>query len=369
MKTMHLLLVLGIWFNSHLAVAAIGGIGDGGGQAVVCRDENSQIVSAELLDIYEAKNFFLFDLKYDSKLSTLDLARQKAKIVGESMALGLSTSKWTSTIGNIPTDSYELSSKLLSTWPSKVDVATEWVEWLESNSKRIPSGVAIPAVGDSHPRIVPSKKGCQIEQVAIYKDGNRSIYFVEDIWQKFDSLSQAALLLHESIYFQIRQTGDLTSDRTRKIVGLLFANYNFTPLLAGTPNVVLSCWTTDPEAKFRFLIYDVLDKTATANFLVWNGQSAVNQIKTSLAATPFKKYFKLPSEPNIIDSTSNIGIVSDQVIDANTYQFSFTKLGDMSFQISGYSFSKENDLPVKCNSHLTRWEIKPDGSNEIGPVP
>src|SRR5688572_3302365 len=133
----------------------------------------------------------------------------------------------------------------------------------------IPGEIAIPPVGDSRPRVLPTKKGCAIEQVAVYADGTHKVRIVEHVWNKFSDADKAGLLIHEALYRRLRELGDSTSDRARKVVGYLFGGHEFHGLLDGAPLKFLTCWSNDKEASFRFIVYPANSGTVTAHFLVY----------------------------------------------------------------------------------------------------
>lgn len=82
---------------------------------------------------------------------------------------------------------------------------------------------------DSFYRISPEAETCpggivKYIQVANFID-EENLYIRKLYWSRMDEINRAALVLHEAIYFVLREKlGDTNSTRTRRIVGLIFSN-------------------------------------------------------------------------------------------------------------------------------------------------
>ncbi|MFL5785433.1 MAG: hypothetical protein ACJ76H_12520 [Bacteriovoracaceae bacterium] len=172
-----------------------------GGDAVVCRNPNNQIIRARLLDYVEADKFYpdlsihfmtgINDLTYFELLAT--------KLVGispdvfvtfrrESKKLALRFSE--GTIGYQPHPDYVFVKdfKLLS----------------------------VPDLGLRKPIAVA--KGCKIEQLVIrYKRFDRTTYYIQsELFNKLSPVDRRGLMLHEALYHTFNlYYGDHDSARTR----------------------------------------------------------------------------------------------------------------------------------------------------------
>ncbi|MGZ3712827.1 MAG: hypothetical protein ACXVBE_13775, partial [Bdellovibrionota bacterium] len=83
-----------------------------------------------------------------------------------------------------------------------------------------------------------------------------------NIWNAFDSQSQAALLAHEFIYAPYRNMGDVTSESARRVVGRFFAAAPMPDVKEGMPAGALSCGTSiepvngvKPKGASTFAVY------------------------------------------------------------------------------------------------------------------
>jgi hypothetical protein len=112
----------------------------------------------------------------------------------------------------------------------------------------LPSGVGLELTEDVGNFIRP--KSCDIVQIVNYRNTGE-VYIDSDLWNILDSTHKAASLVHEAIYWYLRQAGneidrqtgklkrvELDSARVRKIVSYLFSNLKLKTLgtEAGGPN-------------------------------------------------------------------------------------------------------------------------------------
>lgn len=161
-----------------------------GGMAVVCRDKDQNILSAELYDLWEGReNGLTIPTTSESVENQITLALNK---LGRNATEG----------------AYRLVKNN--------------VENLKGAYKKIPSDRFLNDTGDAS--LPPTGiKGCHPEQVANFQSESK-ILVNDEIFSKMDETSQAALEIHEAIYkiarvfFQVK-----TSDTTRPLVALLFS--------------------------------------------------------------------------------------------------------------------------------------------------
>jgi hypothetical protein len=90
------------------------------------------------------------------------------------------------------------------------------------NSQRKPLALTADATVPALP------KNCQVVQIAIWQP-NGEIALDLNLWEKLGVRDQAALKLHEYIYFYARKEGATTSDETRWLIGSAFSNLPLQP--------------------------------------------------------------------------------------------------------------------------------------------
>jgi hypothetical protein len=351
------------------SVGYAGGIGDGGGQGVVCRNDDGSVASAKLLDLVEAQKYFLLKLKDESSSRPyLEIADEYAAILDGANFTSFPTSQWSSHPSSATSWEweYEINPPFLHT-----KFIRSAVDGIDAGKMLIPGDdFKIPAVGDSHPLIVPTAKGCGIEQIAIYKDGINQVHFVGAIWEKLSNIDKAGLLIHEALYRSFREMGETTSDRARKTIGYLFSGLKFERVLDGLPKKYLFCWTRDPEVSFRFAVYPNRNGLAVAQFLVYDGQIMVRKTLGLLDFRPFAKKFGLPMSP-----VGNYGILrsmDNPLLDRPRYDFEMktdSKGGPVTMTIEASTLMNGKDpKQISCRSQLSSVFYGADGSVGAGPA-
>ena len=203
--------------------AVAGGIGSsGGGFAVVCRSAAKTIQSATLLDLYEAKrNGFklrpakaTIDAEYKEYLRQLRLAADDKRPVSQDDVLAFHKD-------------------------------------LDVNFVFSPDGVSIGSTSDLGP--VPSvPAGCAIEQLAVYRDSENTVYVNESLWKALDAQSAVGLYSHESLYFTYRQAGEKTSEMVRKLLPSFFQVTDAPSQSAGIPANSPQCYARIADGETRF---------------------------------------------------------------------------------------------------------------------
>lgn len=155
-----------------------------GGDAVICPDK-----SPILLDLYEATETLITSSKTDPY-----------KIVQDRLSL------------------------LVAIAPK---LATQYTKKLVKMSGDIEFKPDIQLVNIKDSKHLSMPKNCSLKQVAIRKNAvtqaEKLFLFDKDIWDKMDSLNQAALLMHEIIYDHFYKLDEKDSVKARKINVLLFS--------------------------------------------------------------------------------------------------------------------------------------------------
>lgn len=207
--------------------ASSGGIGSsGGGHAVVCRNGDGSIKSAELLDIYEARR---------NGIKLRDA-------VGDELGEFKIYVEYLRHAGN-------------DSRPVSADDLLEYTEDQRKFYNFVDADRPLPSTGDTgahHP--VPT--GCAMEQLAVYHDDVHKIDVSLEIFTRLDSLNRVALFAHESNYFLYRRSGDVTSTLTRKVIATLFAQDLPQQEEEGVPmGVAKRCFSRSKNDAFQAMFY------------------------------------------------------------------------------------------------------------------
>jgi hypothetical protein len=162
-----------------------------GGVGVVCRTPKGQILSAQMLDIFEGKNMDANPLHYAENGMDLDTRIQLA------------------TVQMVP------NSKFLA------DFLTE-LSKVKANVVVLPrEDVGLTPTNDAFPALY--KKGCAFEQVANYMADGK-IRVDREIYRHLNELNRAALYVHEAVYAVARaDAGETNSIRSRKLTAQVLA--------------------------------------------------------------------------------------------------------------------------------------------------
>jgi hypothetical protein len=163
-----------------LNIYAAGAISGGGGKAVVCRDSNQKIISAETLDLYEGRVLYNLNIP-SSPLPMWQLVDRALQVVDDRMIY-----------------SYTYNVR---------------------DGMQIVHGSDLQPIDDD--AAVAAPHNCRLEQVANYFTDTK-ILINGDIWDQMSPTSQAALILHEAVYKVDRMVGAKNSFRSRHVVASLF---------------------------------------------------------------------------------------------------------------------------------------------------
>lgn len=166
---MKLLILTMLTFN--FAWAQKGQIGNGG-DAVVCRDANGKIKSAELLDFYEAQT---------SMSPPIDIKLDDRKPYKDNLAV--------------------LFDRIFKKDPAFFEKVYELANSFEADTFFKSSAELVDIPDSEH---LSFRKGCKVEQVAIQQApiSSRMKYYTidKDIWDAMSTSHQAGLVLHEILY-------------------------------------------------------------------------------------------------------------------------------------------------------------------------
>lgn len=202
------------------------GVGSSGGaKSVVCRDANKNIISTQILDLYEAKELRNENLK--NPLGTL--TQEYVRFLGE--------------LRRVSDDSRPVSKADRDQF--KRDFS-KTISFKKHKLKKLNDVKSIPKLAS----------GCELEQFAIYNDNTHKISVNQEIWNHSSSLDQIALWAHEVFYFMNRRVGASYSDVSRKTTAQFFTALAPNPTKEGVPLDSPSCWTNSNTHQFQFFVYD-----------------------------------------------------------------------------------------------------------------
>jgi len=175
-------------------IAAYGGgkeVGNGG-TAVVCRNSDGSIRTAELLDFYEAR-----------------------VIRGIDVNLGDATIGWKGK-ANLEVD------RLQKNDPDRYELYLDRVDQFMSEAEML-TGVTLTPIQDVDNIAIPV--GCLLEQVAVQREpefpGDKRYFLNQEIWNALSEDGKAGLVLHEVIYREAIAGGASDSVATRYFNSLL----------------------------------------------------------------------------------------------------------------------------------------------------
>jgi hypothetical protein len=192
---------------------AAGGVDGGGGKGVVCRNDQNQIIKAEVLDIYEGR------VQYGHRIPS-----SSSQVMSQA----------------------DEAIRSISSGRNKVfqDSVLKMAHFINLRKIILPDGTGLEDIDDSHHVIVP--KGCKIEQLANFTKQNQ-ILIDGEIWKNLDNTNKAALLVHEALYKWFRNYGATHSIRARKFVSLGFMGIEANDIKADIPADALYCHTLPNE--------------------------------------------------------------------------------------------------------------------------
>lgn len=236
--------------SAWAASANAGTVAGGGGKGVVCRNADGSIRSAELLDLWEARE--IYGLKAKQSDDTLEHQVRDA-----ALALGKS----------IPSDHINLrygTNEHMKPYegPAAVSllIRLNALIFLQPESKPIRRlhGVKLAPTNDSLESVTPAD--CEIEQIVRYTDqsrGHGSVLANQDIIDHLDSVNHAALIAHEAMYKLFRDNySEPNSLRIRRAIGLAFSGHQFQSLnRAELPDEYFECTDGNTAAPSKLFVF------------------------------------------------------------------------------------------------------------------
>jgi hypothetical protein len=351
-----------------LAETKLGGNSDGGGNAVVCRDAQDNVVSAEMLDLFEARLIHDRVPNVDPNKDYFELAREVALRIDEGGSgrdmLSLSTLREGGPGGRILERNMSFFPQVRWAWTDQ-DVR------LAKRVMRVVPGVGLKKIMDYDSPFIP--KNCKVEQLAVYQDKTERLLVAGEIWEKMDNVNRAALLVHEGVYKGHRRAGATNSDRARWMVGLAFSSYPFEWILKGIPKEHVICFTHEDNPANVIVFYGKREGVLTAQFLRLNGNVMFSLARKSFSAKVLPSFFgtKLEGPAHHEYGSSWTDDISSPVLEEPMINLShLVRDGKVSFtmgfpQNQAYDISMEK--PMTCRSQEKEIPESPV-QKPVGPI-
>lgn len=320
-----------------------GNVRGNGGGVVVCRDGQGKILSAEILDFYEARELRHMQHDFGPATSTY---MEKVKYVLERrrQVAPVRTIQW-----------------------------GKWADSFESESTRL-SNVELELINDSLIQAWP--RGCKIEQIVIQHvpkfPEDRRYIVNQDLWLALNEENKAGLILHEVIYREAILYGHEDSVATRYVSSVWSS--------PGTPTYLVSQSALNDffkMVKFAFIEWQGTAPTAyDCNYYYEDGIQFYFSLdrENFISGAIYHSYF--PSAPISIRIASSQIVLSlkpnlEQSCDIRpagelntdgTLRYLYARSGDVVIQNQTLSFSKftydspAEGLSLKTKSSFTKLQ-------------
>jgi len=238
------LAITGFFSLLYSGMANAGGVDGGGGKVVVCRDSGGSIISAELLDLWEANHLF----QYVIVESTLPV---KAQVQAA--------------FDRIKNYNDEFSADSMDQMLNN-RAAPFLGQATKAQIERL-HGIKLTPTDDSYEIAFPSN--CPVENVVRWGLGpsGTMITVNEDIFEALSPTAQAALIVHEAFYALSRDSYYATDSRqTRRVVGYIFAGNSLISDLSQMPVSLIKCENKDINARRRSVVRFYNNASGSAQF-------------------------------------------------------------------------------------------------------
>ena len=224
--------------NLTSSLPALAGPGiSGGGKGVICRDANRRVISAETLDLWEARE--IYGLVPKVSAGTL---RETVLEAMENLSHSFRADEIESfdnegkRESGAPVIFETMQNHAYPFFKKEGDPSNVEIRWLRN--------VNLTPTNDAYDSATPAD--CAIEQIISFGDSGMmsgKMLINKDLWDRLDPTNQAALIVHEAYYKVLRYfNAELSSLRTRRAVGLAFNGHRFATLSeAALPKEYYSC--------------------------------------------------------------------------------------------------------------------------------
>ncbi|MGZ3771104.1 MAG: hypothetical protein ACXVCP_14125 [Bdellovibrio sp.] len=231
------------------ATSTLAGVKDvgNGGDAIVCRNPQGVIQTAELLDYYEARTNFDWQINEAGNLHEI-------------------LNRYLERLGKV--NSY------------RIDEYRQRIEQFFAEAKFL-NNVELVDIPDSDHTSFPH--GCKVEQLVIQKSdllpGEKRYTINKDIWDVLDAKNQAGIILHEIVY---RETLGQHSRYVRYFVGLVASNNLMNLSLPQQDELFNNLGTREfiiPPAKYRISYYGFDEHGAPKEITISANGDLFNKMK------------------------------------------------------------------------------------------
>ena len=223
MKILKCIIIISISALSGAVASA--GQDRGGGKGVVCRDSQNNVLTAELLDLWEAQN--LRGKKIISSSGNMNT----------DMELALNRAKYIfSEEDQRVYDSLKFASVNIMNCTDKNKPCTF------KNVVRV-TGVDLPISNDSLEGNLSLPLGCKVEQVIGFEHSYSPIWTLNmDLVEKMDTINLVSLSLHEGVYGLLDTYGnEQNSERVRRVIGHVMSGGSFLRLADQIKKPYIQC--------------------------------------------------------------------------------------------------------------------------------
>jgi hypothetical protein len=305
-----IILLTNIVLSVGAAHAHTGPGSDGGGKAVVCRNKG-KIASAEILDLFEARNLYNLKAMPEVPSVTVDGIVSAAKKKLE----------------------HSVDQPEIELFPE--------IDKIPSLMHLVKPQAILNAVDDAGPVATPDKlkKNCKLEQLANYTSEN-DLFVNEEIWKELDNRNKAALILHEGIYKFERTYGAKDSRRSRKVVAYAMSTTDFEDVHAGIPEDAQLC-VSDTD---RFYLWPNSAGGTWVQYLVKGGQNVYSR---TVALVPISLPWP-PAGVNCGNSQETCGFTATAVVHSTFDNWEIVGFGTKPIDGKTTLVSVESDSPIQC---------------------
>ncbi len=320
-----------------MTALAAGGVDSEGGKAIVCRNPNREIRSAELLDLFEGRILYQRE-----PLPSNQSFPDQLKVVADRVQ---KIKPWSLYLVDVHRSAYEM-----------FHYAT-----------MLPKGVRLGPTDDAIQVIIP--EGCGIEQAASYNTRLQRLIIDSEIWEKFDEVNRTSLIMHETIYDALRRSSDeKDSFYTRQVVSYIMSKADLPSPWDGVPKTAYSCVTTPGHSSYPiswFYLYQDQAKHFVFQWIMvnklptflptfvrfaWGGNDGYSMDQLTGATSYKGNNFTEGSNGTVGDS--NLAVIVGWDFNLRISYDAKTDNGKIRFGIllhrPGESGDNENYLPVQC---------------------
>lgn len=261
-----------------------------GGHAIVCRNPDGSIRSAQLLDLYEWDMHLglEYELPAPGSSEEVNLMLLAQKIYPYSA----------------------MASQALYNEFLRIKGAFHFIR----------SGHVLEKTLDAFPAFTP--RGCEVEQLANYYN-RRTIFINSDIYNALGPVDQVGLIVHETIYYLDRLGNVESSEYARHITALAMSKtspFGIREVLSSPGQMVLDC-RTDQKRDFIFTLkqLDGRPDRWTISFLKVNGHP-IYATKQGIVDLPnFENGTLITEDEHLYGSRTSNSTLRSKILDGDDF--------------------------------------------------